>query len=111
MKITKAALLIGLVLPLASLPSVGVGQTAGNTGGPTVACPTQAELEQAIGSQGSIMPEECTTLQINSLSSENGELCLIDFGIDEGFLGRLRDAAFPTQWWVQCDDLAGTAQP
>ena len=73
---------------------------------PVVACPTQSELEQAISSSGSIIPEECTTLQVNSLTSDNGELCLIDFGLDEGFIGRLRDAAFPSQWWVRCDALA-----
>ena len=74
---------------------------------PLTACPSQSGLEQAINSSGAIMPEECTTLQVTSLTSDNGELCLIDFGLDQGFIGRLRDAAFPTQWWVSCDVLAG----
>jgi len=76
-----------------------------------VACPSQSALEQSISSEGAISPDECTTLEVNTLTSDSGDLCLIDFGTDEGFLGRLRDAAFPTQWWVPCDQLAAAIRP
>lgn len=110
MTFTKSALLIASAFPLLIVPAAANAQTGTPTSG-IVACPTQGELEQSIGSEGSIMPDACTTLEINSLTSDNGELCLIDFGQDQGFLGQLRDAAFPTQWWVACDDLIGaTAQ-
>lgn len=71
-----------------------------------VACPSQQELEQVIGSSGEVRSEECTTIDVSHLTGAGSELCLIDFGLDQGFLGRLRDAAFPTQWWVRCDQLA-----
>lgn len=108
MKITAAACLAALALPLA-LPGVAFGQEGAN--GPVVACPTQGELEQVIGSDGAITAEGCTTLQVNALSTEHGDLCLIDFGLDEGFLGRIRDAAFPTQWWIKCDELVAKVRP
>ncbi len=104
MSMTKPSLLLALALPLALYAPASWAQTA-ETGG-IVACPDQGGLEQSINSAGSIMPEECTTLQINSLTSDNGELCLIDFSLDEGIIGQLRDAAFSSQWWVRCADLA-----
>lgn len=99
-----------LVAACSTLPGAAHAQVGTAGTGSIVACPSQGELEQSLGSQGSITPEECTTLQVNSLSSDNGELCLIDFGLDQGFLGRLRDAAFPTQWWVACSDLEASLQ-
>ena len=76
-----------------------------------LACPSQSELEQSINSDGAITPDDCTTLQVNSLRSDSGDLCLIEFGQDEGLIGSLRDAAFPSQWWVSCDALAARLTP
>ena len=109
MQIAKPALILVLLSPLGLHVPASWAQGPDNPG--IVACPDQPALEQSINSAGSIMPEECTTLQVNSLRSANGELCLIDFGLDQGFIGQLRDAAFPTQWWVRCDDLAAAIPP
>ena len=75
-----------------------------------VACPSQQGLEQAIGSSGDIFPEDCTVINVSKLTSGGEELCLIDFGVDEGFLGRLRDVAMPSQWWVRCSDIEAALQ-
>lgn len=104
MRLTKPALLASFLLPLAMLSAPSLAQTAAD--GPLTACPTQGDLEQTLDSDGAIVPDACTTIEVNSLRSDNGELCLIDFGLDQGFIGRLRDAAFPTQWWVKCDALS-----
>lgn len=104
MSLTKPILLLAFALPLALHAPASLAQSPSEAGG-IVACPDQNGLEQSINSAGSIMPEECTTLQLNSLTSDNGDLCLIDFSLDEGFIGQLRDAAFPSQWWVRCADL------
>ena len=110
MRFSQTALLIALTLPFAVQSSPSWAQAAPTSPG-VVACPSQDELEQSINSAGSITPDDCTTLQLNSLTSDNGDLCLIDFGLDQGFIGQLRDAAFPTQWWVRCDDLAAAVPP
>ena len=104
MTVTRLPIVLTCALPLAILPIPGWSQTP--AAGGITACPSQGELEQTINSDAAIVPDDCTTLEVNSLRSENGELCLIDFGIDEGFLGRLRDVAFPSQWWMKCEDLA-----
>lgn len=79
--------------------------TAADDVGAITACPSQQELEQIIDSAGDIESDECTTISVSRLTSSGAELCLVDFGMDQGFLGRLRDAAFPTQWWVRCDQF------
>ena len=109
--LAKSMLLAGL-FSVAAPATAGLAQSA-STEDPNsmVACPSQSALEQSINSQGAISPDECTTLQVNTLTSDSDSLCLIDFGTDQGFLGRLRDAAFPTQWWVSCDQLAAAIQP
>ncbi|WP_417308433.1 hypothetical protein [Devosia sp.] len=104
MRLIRPALLISIALPLAMHAAPSVAQTM--TDGPLTACPSQGELEQTLNSDGTIVPDACTTLEVNSLRSDNGELCLIDFSMDEGVIGTLRDAAFPSQWWVKCDELA-----
>ena len=103
---TKVLLASALFFPMTTL-SVWAQAPGAESG--MVACPTQLGLEQSIGSQGTILPDDCTRLQVNALTSENEALCLIDFGLDEGLLGQLRDAAFPSQWWVECDKLAEAA--
>lgn len=108
MTFPKARLLFASALFFPMAPLSGWAQAPASESD-MVACPSQLELEQSIESEGAILPDECTRLQVNALSSESGVLCLIDFGLDEGFLGQLRDAAFPSQWWVECDKLARSA--
>ncbi|MHA6297476.1 hypothetical protein [Devosia sp. CAU 1758] len=103
-----AILAAALVFAAASMPASMAQDTIIDTS--PVACPSQQELEQAISSEGSILSEECIEIDVSRLMSNSVELCLIDFGADEGFLGRLRDAAFPTQWWVECSDLEAALQ-
>ncbi|WP_297110522.1 hypothetical protein [uncultured Devosia sp.] len=86
----------GLFVPLPAAAQIGADP---------VACPSQQDLEQFVSSNGDIQPEDCTVIDISKLTSEGQELCLIDFGVDEGFLGRLREVAMPSQWWVRCEDL------
>lgn len=107
MKIQPSALLVACALPFLAAPTTTSAQTLADG---IVACPTQNALEQSIGSEGAIIADDCTRLQIDQLTSDSGELCLIDFGMDEGFLGELREVAFPTQWWVECDDLTGATR-
>lgn len=104
--------ILAVVFSIAAPATAGLAQTT-STGDQNsmVACPSQSALEQSINSQGAISPDECTTLQVNSLTTDSGSVCLIDFGTDQGFLGRLRDAAFPTQWWVSCDQLTAAIGP
>jgi hypothetical protein len=69
-------------------------------------CETQQELEQVIGSDGSIMPDACRTMTISTLTADGVQLCYMDFSSDGGVLGALRDAAAPAAWWARCDQLA-----
>jgi len=74
------------------------------------ACSTQQELEQTLGSNGSIVPDGCRTIAIGSLVSGANRLCRIDLSSgDQGILSRLQDAAVPTEYWVRCDELAAAA--
>ena len=109
MRFLKTAVALSLAMPLALHTLPAGAQTPAAADG-IVACPSQSELEQSINSAGSITPDDCTTLQLNALTSDGPALCLIDFGLDQGFIGRLRDAAFPTQWWVRCDALEAALQ-
>ena len=104
MRSTKPVLLTSVLLALATQATPSWAQTPADGG--LLACPSQSALEQSLDSAGAITPDDCTTLQVNALRSDNGDLCLIDFGLDQGFIGQLREAAFPTQWWVRCDELA-----
>lgn len=97
-----------LTLALASAFALGLlspVSVAAQDAADPVACPSQQDLEQLMSSNGDIRPEDCTVIDVSKLSSDGQELCLIDFGVDEGFLGRLREVAMPSQWWVRCDDL------
>lgn len=106
MRISPTAVLIALALPLSMLSTASFAQSTSPAKPGVTACPTQSDLEQSINSDGSITPDDCTTLQVNSLTADSGaELCLIDFDVEKGIIGQIRDAAFPTQWWVKCDDL------
>jgi hypothetical protein len=73
------------------------------------ACQSQQELEQVLASDGDFMPDGCRQVSVTSLESEHGPLCVIDLEAtgDSGMLGRIADAALPTQWWVRCESLAG----
>ena len=76
------------------------------------ACSTQAALEQVIGSNGTITPDECQSISVNSLASDGRQLCLINFGAGEGgLLDQVRDFAMPSEWWVECELLATAAAP
>lgn len=99
-----AAFIAALLLGASGLPA-HAQVAAPTTGDSPIACPSQQELEQVIGSDGQILPEGCTLIDVSRLRSDGEALCLIDFSLDQGFLGRLRDAAFPSQWWVRCADL------
>ena len=93
---------------LFTLPAAA--QTAVAPDASPVACPSQQELEQTVNSAGAIRSEGCTVIDVSRLMSDGQELCLIDFGTDQGFIGRLQNAAFPTQGWVQCSDLEAALQ-
>ncbi|HEV7274713.1 MAG TPA: hypothetical protein VGN80_00315 [Devosiaceae bacterium] len=71
------------------------------------ACTSQQELEQTVQSSGSIVPDGCRTLTVESLISDTEALCLLNFAAgDEDLLGQLQEAATPSEWWVRCDALA-----
>lgn len=95
-----------LIFPLALLafPAAGSAQTPNGF----AACQNQQALEQMLASDGQFMPDECRNIAVNSLETENGRICVMDFQADEnsGLIGQITDAALPTHWWVLCDDLA-----
>jgi len=77
---------------------------------PLIACESQQSLEQALTSDGGIMPDDCRPISVDRLTSDGRDLCLIDLSqSDGGFISDLRDVAAPEQWWVACSELAGLA--
>ncbi|WIJ23517.1 hypothetical protein [Devosia sp. RR2S18] len=92
---------------LALLPVLAVGSTLPAQAQEAVyACSSQQELEQTIASDGSILPENCSTLTVTSLESQGESLCLLQLeASEEDLLGSLRDAALSSEWWVRCDAL------
>ena len=77
---------------------------------PLIACENQQSLEQALTSDGDIMPDDCRPIRIEKLTSAGRELCLIDLSrSDDGLISSLRDATSPDQWWVACAELQGVA--
>lgn len=76
------------------------------------ACESQQSLEQALASNGGIMPDDCRPISVTRLTGDGRELCLIDLSqSDGGLIDSLRDVAAPDQWWVACSALAGTTIP
>jgi len=71
------------------------------------ACPTQQQVEQAIGSKEQFVPDECRKLTVTRIQSGSTDVCVLDFekSGDRTFIDRLRSAAVPTQWWVACNEL------
>ncbi|WP_019956605.1 hypothetical protein [Yoonia vestfoldensis] len=73
---------------------------------PVIACQSQQSLEQALTSNGEIMPDDCRPISIARLSNDGQDLCLLDLSRDDSSLiDTLRDAAAPDQWWMLCADL------
>ena len=73
-------------------------------------CQSQSSLEQVIESNGKLQPDDCSTLTVTKIDTDNGELCVIDFaGAGDGVLNALRDAALPQKWWVRCNPLGEAA--
>ncbi len=78
---------------------------------PVTACESQQSLEQALTSDGEIMPDDCRAISVARLSSDGQELCLLDLSSgDASLIGSLRDAAAPDQWWMLCADLTASAR-
>ncbi len=70
------------------------------------ACESQQSLEQAVTSDGSIMPDDCRPISAARLTSDGRELCLIDLSqSDGGLIDSLQYVASPDQWWVACSEL------
>jgi hypothetical protein len=95
-------------LALLALPAAASAQTPQGF----IACQSQQELEQLLASDRGFMPDGCRNVAVNSLESEHGNICVMDFQPDEnqGVLDRITEAALPTQWWVSCADLSGSSE-
>ncbi len=77
-----------------------------------LACETQQSLEQALTSDGDIMPDDCRTISVDRLSSDGRDLCLVDLSeADGGLISDLRDVAAPAKWWFGCDELMELVAP
>ena len=77
---------------------------------PLMACESQQSLEQALTSEGGIMPDDCRSISVARLANNGRELCLMDLSQPEGgIISNLRDAASTDQWWVACRELANLA--
>ena len=97
-------ILLGCALILAA--NTAMGQET------VTACPSQQGLEQVIGSNGQITPDDCRQVRISSLESDGERLCLVDLsGEDDGLVDQLREAATTERWWMRCEDLARLAAP
>jgi len=95
----------GTALALAAGGGPAHGQAVGQE--TIYACTSQQELEQTVQSSGSIVPDGCRTLTVESLTSDTEELCLLNFAAgQEDLLGQLQEAATPSEWWLRCDTLA-----
>jgi hypothetical protein len=72
------------------------------------ACETQQQIEQVLGSKGQYVPSDCRRLTITKIQSTGKDVCILDFETagDRTFLDRLRNAAVPTKWWVECTKLS-----
>ena len=72
------------------------------------ACETQQQIEQFLGSNGQYVPSDCRKLTITKIQSAGKDVCVLDFETagDRTFLDRLRNAAVPTKWWVECTRLS-----
>ena len=94
------------VKPLIDKFSAEIGQET------VTACPSQQGLEQVVGSNGQITPDDCRQVRISSLESNGERLCLVDLsGEDDGLVDQLREAATTERWWMRCEDLARLAAP
>lgn len=73
-----------------------------------IACRTQQEIEQVMGSDARFRPDGCRALTITRIRSGDGEVCVLNFEAagEEGVIERLRDVATQTQWWVDCAKIA-----
>lgn len=90
----------------------GLAATAGLAQSPMVICESQQSLEQTLGSDGSILPDDCRDATIAQLDSNGRALCLIDLSQQEGsLLDDLRDVATAQEWWVECTALLDHAVP
>lgn len=70
------------------------------------ACQDQQKLEQVLGSDGEIMPEDCREATISVLEADGDRLCLVDLsGANEGIVGQIREAAVEQRWWMRCQDI------
>ncbi|UUP19844.1 hypothetical protein [Nitratireductor thuwali] len=70
------------------------------------ACQDQQNLEQVLGSNGEIMPEDCREATISVLETDGDRLCLVDLsGESEGIVGEIRDVAVEQRWWMSCQDI------
>lgn len=99
------ALAAGTALALVVGGGPALGQTVVDD--TIYACTSQQELEQTVQSSGSIVPDGCRTLSVESLTSDTEKLCLLSFAAgEEDFLGQLQEAAAPSEWWLRCDALA-----
>lgn len=77
-----------------------------------VACEPQQSLEQALTSDGDIMPDDCRTISVERLSRDGRDLCLVDLSeADGGLISDLREVAVPAKWWFGCDELMELAAP
>ena len=85
------------------LPSLAGAQSPE---GGFVACTNQQALEQVLETEGELMPEDCRAGDVATLESNGRRLCAIDLSAAGGnVIETLRDAATPTQWWIECDAL------
>lgn len=94
-------------LLLASLQTgSGHAQSAGER--TLIACGTQQEIEQVMGSDARFRPDGCQTLTITRVRSGDRDVCVLNFKAagEEGVIERLREVATQTQWWVDCAKIA-----
>ena len=90
----------------------GLAATAGLAQSPMIICESQQSLEQTLGSDGSILPDDCRDATIAQLDSNGRALCFIDLSQGEGgLIDDLRDVATAQEWWVECSSLVEHASP
>jgi hypothetical protein len=108
---TEVTMQIPRTLPATAVLSCLVA-TAGFTQTPLYACESQQSLEQVIGSNADIMPDDCRQAQISQLTADGYSICLLDLSQSSGgLINDLRDVAVSQEWWIDCALLSAQADP
>ena len=69
-------------------------------------CTTRDKAEQVVQSRGAVVPDDCRTVTVTSITSPAGEMCKVQFADQpSGIVGSVTDAITQTEWWTACSNI------